>query len=399
MTAPLEKDDMFKCPACGKGNIESVDHFRWRDFDGSLFNMAADLGLCTECGFVRVGVPFGDEQITDHYASHSFYPYLGGVGVGGSTAEDVVRYERYLAILGTVADQSVSIADVGCAKGGLLNYLGAHSGAGKRLVGIDVDRGALDSLTGIDAVYGNALSLDLDSGSLDLALYTHVIEHVMDVDRVLSEMTRVVVKGGHVLVEVPDATGYSADRVHDFYWIGMKEHVNHFTPTALCSLLGRHGLEVERVVRSRLPVIGGAHYPSLIVLARMVDKKGWEPRTEASGEATWLARHMKQERLLAAKTRHNLEAFLCRGGEPVVWGVGLEYFNLLAQGVLPTDRASILLDSNPRKQSQTVAGCRVLAPERAPLGSPLICSASLSWRSIVEHASALGFDKKEIFCI
>lgn len=395
----LDKRDMLKCPACGKADIESVDHFKWRDFDGSLFNMAADLGLCAECGFVRVGVPFGDEQITDHYASHSLYTSLGGVGVGGSTAEDVARYQRYLAILGTVADQSASIGDVGCAKGGLLNYLGAHSGSGKRLVGIDVDRRALDSLSGIEAVHGNALSLDLDSRSLDLAFYIHVIEHVMDVDRVLSEMTRVVVKGGYVLVEVPDATGYSADRVHDFYWIGMKEHVNHFTPAALCRLLNRHGLEVERVVRSRLPMIGGVYYPSLIVLARVADKTGLDPTTAASGEVTWLAQHMKRERLFAAKTRHNLEAFLSRGGEPAVWGIGLEYFNLLALDVLPTDCASILLDSNPCKQSQTVSGCRVLAPESAPLGSSLICSASLSWRSIVERASVLGFDKKEIFCI
>ena len=146
-------------------------------------------------------------------------------------------------------------------------------------------------------------------------------------------------------------------------------------------------------------MIGGVHYPSLIVLARMADKTGLEPTAAAGGEVTWLAQYMKRERLFAAKTRHNLEAFLSRGVEPVVWGIGLEYFNLLALDVLPTSFASILIDSNPRKQSLTVAGCRVLAPERAPLGSPLICSASLSWQSVVERASTLGFDKREIFCI
>ena len=390
---------MFKCPACGEGNIESVDRFKWRDFDGSLFNMVADLGLCAECGFVRVCVPFGDKEISGYYACHSLHASLGGVGNGGSTVEDFMRYEHYLAILGTVTDQATSIADVGCAKGGLLNYIKEHSRAGKRLLGIDVDRAALDSLAGIDAVHGNALSLDLDSESLDLALYINVIEHVMDVDRVLSEMRRVVVKGGYVLIEVPDAAGYSAARVHDFYWIGIKEHVNHFTPAALCRLLDRHGIEVERVVRSRLPMIGGVYYPSLIVLARVVGRGLCERRKEGQGDATWLAKHMKQERLFAAKTRHNLESFLSRGGEPAVWGIGFEYFNLLALDALPTESARILIDSNPRKQSQTVSGCHVLAPERALLGNRLICSASLSWRSIVEHASALGFDKKEIFCI
>ena len=389
----------LKCPACRNENIKVVDHFKYRDFDGSLFNIEADLGACGGCGFVRVGVPFDDEQISVHYACHSLYNSLGGVGVGGSTAEDIVRYRQYLSILDGIEERSESIADIGCSNGGFLKYLRDNSRRGKKLTGIDVDMRALSSLEGIDAVQGNARNLNLADDSLDLAFYTHVIEHILDIDGVLSEMTRVVSKDGHVLIEVPDATGYSESRVHDFYWIGMKEHVNHFTPKSLCCALHRHGIEVRRVARSKFPVRGGVYYPSLIVLAKVVKKKELEPWAMESGDPSWLPQHMSREREFAAKTRHNLEAFLSHAGKPVVWGIGLEYFNLLALDVLPVDYAAMLVDSNLAKQSQTVSGSPVLAPSLAPLGKPLICMAPLSWLPIVEQACALGFDKKEIFCI
>lgn len=392
------KRNQSRCPACGKEGIGPVDRFRWRDFDGSLFNMEADLLACGECGFVRVGVPFDDVRIAEHYARHSLYNSLGGVGVGGSTAEDLVRYEHYLAVLGDITESADSIADIGCSGGGLLTFLQDRIGGGKRLTGIDVDMRALDALAGIEAVEGNALELNLNGDSLDLAIYTHVIEHILDLDGVFAEMTRVVQKGGHVLIEVPDATGYSEARVHDFYWMGMKEHVNHFTPGALCNLLRRHGIEVRRVARNRFPMRGGVHYPSLLVLGGVTRKTDPDSRAIENG-ADWLVEHMSREHEFAATTRHKLEAFLSGRGAPVVWGMGLEYFNLLALDVLPVDSVFALVDSNPTKQALTVSGRPVLAPAQAFSRGPLVCTASLSRLPILEQARVMGFDEKKMFFI
>jgi SAM-dependent methyltransferase len=45
--------------------------------------------------------------------------------------------------------------------------------------------------------------IDLPSGSLDVVLTPHVLEHVPDTDRALSELFRVVRPGGSVLLQVP----------------------------------------------------------------------------------------------------------------------------------------------------------------------------------------------------
>jgi SAM-dependent methyltransferase len=309
-----KKFGSLKCPACGKEDIQVADHFKYRDFDGSLFNMEADFGLCRNCGFVRVMVPFDDAQISDHYTHHSLYNSLSGVGVGGSTTEDIVRYKHYLSILAGLENKSGAIADIGCSSGGFLKYLRREAGYEKKLTGIDLDTRALASLKdeGIDAVQGSALSLNLSNDSLDLAFYNHILEHILDIDSVLSEMVRVMMDGGHALIEVPDATAYSESRVHDFYWAGMKEHVNHFTPMALCNLLSRRGIEIVRVARNKFPMKGGVHYPSLIVVARIIKNgKAHHPRfgTER-GDVHWLSAYMNQERKFAARTRSNLKTFL-----------------------------------------------------------------------------------------
>ena len=144
---------------------------------------------------------------------------------------------------------------------------------------------------------------------------------------------------------------------------------------------------------------GGVYYPSLIILAWVANKTGLEPWTTEPGDAGWLPQYLRREREFSAKTRHNLDAFMSHRSDPVIWGMGLEYFNLLANEVLPVDSSTILVDSNSAKQALTVSGCPVCAPAQVLIGKPLICTASLSWRPIVEQARALGFDINELCCI
>jgi SAM-dependent methyltransferase len=46
-------------------------------------------------------------------------------------------------------------------------------------------------------------SIDLPDASVDVVLTPHVLEHVPDTDRALSELLRVLRPGGHVLLQVP----------------------------------------------------------------------------------------------------------------------------------------------------------------------------------------------------
>lgn len=389
------------CPACRKEQLQIVDSFRFRDFDGSIFNMEADFASCAHCGFVRVLVPFSDADIAEHYRNESLYSSLSGVGVGGLTPQDMDRYEQYVGILDGILGKSASVGDIGCASGGLLKYLRHHVGFRGKLTGVDVDTRALSALNDADihAVEGSALHLNLAPGALDLVFYTHIYEHILDLDRIADQMKRVLSDGGYAFIEVPDAPNYCKARVHDFFWLGMKEHVNHFSADALCSLLQRHGMEIHDVHRMQFPMKGGAFYPSLIVVARARKGAAAGQFSLARSEPDWFRQHMAWERGFAAKTRSNIDAFFAEKSGAAIWGIGLEFFNLLAQGVLRLDPDTVLLDSNAAKQAHTVSGCRILDPRNAPRREWLLCTSQMSWQPIVQNACAIGYDRRRIFCI
>lgn len=389
------------CPACRNEQLEISDNFRFRDFDGSIFNMETNFAPCPHCGFVRVLVPFSDADISEHYRNESLYSSLSGVGVGGLTQQDMDRYEQYVRIVGGILEKSASVGDIGCASGGLLKYLRHHGGYRGKLTGVDVDTRALSALNDADihAVEGSALNLNLSSGALDLVFYTHIYEHILDIDRIADEMKRVLSDGGYAFIEVPDAPNYCTARVHDFFWLGMKEHVNHFSAAALCSLLHRHGMEIHGVHRMQFPMKGGAFYPSLIVVAQSRNGGGAGRFSPARREPDWFRQHMAWERGFAAKTQSNIDAFFSEKSGAAIWGIGLEFFNLLAQGVLRLDPDTVLLDSNATKQAHTVYGYRILDPRDAPRGRPLLCTSQMSWQQIVQNACRIGFDRRRIFCI
>jgi ubiquinone/menaquinone biosynthesis C-methylase UbiE len=64
----------------------------------------------------------------------------------------------------------------------------------------------------IEVKVGNAFSLPIADSSTDLISYFHVLEHILDVDSILIEATRVLKENGHILVEVPDANNYGQEQ-------------------------------------------------------------------------------------------------------------------------------------------------------------------------------------------
>jgi SAM-dependent methyltransferase len=55
--------------------------------------------------------------------------------------------------------------------------------------------------------------IDLPDACLDVVLCAHVLEHVPDTDRALTELRRVLVPGGHLLLQVPVLQGHTAPPV------------------------------------------------------------------------------------------------------------------------------------------------------------------------------------------
>jgi SAM-dependent methyltransferase len=392
----------MECPICTT-RLEKLGEFPFADFDGSIFNCSAELFGCFSCDFVRVAFPFSDKELTDYYEkSDSLYTSLSGVGVGGDSKEDLARYAHGLDLLAAIQGVK-TVVDVGCSRGGFLKFVRDRTSWTVR--GIEIDRHALSCLeqNNIPGTFGSAIQLPLPSGSQEVLTYFHVLEHMNDVETIITEMGRVLVPEGHVLIEVPDAEHYCDARIGDWFWLAMKEHVNHFTENALRTLLGRFGLRVLKTVHSLLPMKNGTFYPSLMAVAQ---KKGTPvSKTDISAcPLQWFKDYYDHETRCFRETGNRLSAFLDGFTDVNCWGIGLEFLNLVAHGAILSDddrkqRGWRLFDQNDEKRKKTVRGRAISPVNRIGTEGALVISSYLRGDEMAALAAKNGRQESSVFRI
>jgi ubiquinone/menaquinone biosynthesis C-methylase UbiE len=148
-----------------------------------------------------------------------------------------------------------AVLDLGCGDGRLTLSL-----RGRRIVGADVSRVALDrarervakhDVELVETVPGGVLPFA--DGTFDLVLLAETIEHVVDVETLLSEAHRVLRKKGEIAVTTPAhgrSTGLSMllrgfERLFD----PLSPHVRFFSRASLAAMLGEAGFSDPSVRR------------------------------------------------------------------------------------------------------------------------------------------------------
>jgi SAM-dependent methyltransferase len=149
------------------------------------------------------------------------------------------------------------VLDVGAATGSLRNYDVACM-----VVAVDSDtnafRYAYESQT-TKHVYGQGEFMPFASGSFDLVLCQHVLEHIENPSLTLSELARILKPNGRLYAAVPNGYGL-CDGIYRFVFEG-GGHVNRFRKEDLVRL-------IEETVQVRL-VAWQNLYSSFIYLSRL----------------------------------------------------------------------------------------------------------------------------------
>jgi SAM-dependent methyltransferase len=156
------------------------------------------------------------------------------------------RLLDYLTTHGLVPASSENppfVLEIGCGAGGILNYF---RNQGYQVKGIDLGEEYLS--------YGkNEHQLDLEVGTLatlklstkpDLVIYSHVLEHVLDLNLELELLKSILDSDTLVYVEVPGlknlASGYRNDPLRYF----QNAHTFSFSKTSLGNLFAKHNFEM-----------------------------------------------------------------------------------------------------------------------------------------------------------
>ena len=156
------------------------------------------------------------------------------------TGRHARRIARYLA-----PRTEHRLLEIGCGRGWLTQRTQEEH---PFTYGVDVNPKSIEhGVTGQLSVM-DAVDLHFDDAQFDHVYSFHAIEHIVDAERALREMARVVVPGGRILLVYP------AEPIRGLYampgaWIGFGNpflarqlHVHKFTPRKLRRIAGRVGL-------------------------------------------------------------------------------------------------------------------------------------------------------------
>ena len=139
------------------------------------------------------------------------------------------------------------IIEIGCGDGASLEELNQRQ-FGKSLFGLEISSSGIEqvrsknlrSLTEAQVFDGQIIPYK--DGSFDLAILSHVVEHLEQPRAVLHEARRVA---KHVFVEVPLEHTWRLKPDFDFNEVG---HINFYTTTTIRRLLQTSGLEVVKQI-------------------------------------------------------------------------------------------------------------------------------------------------------
>jgi SAM-dependent methyltransferase len=171
-------------------------------------------------------------------------------------------YERFLSTIEEYIGPDADVLDAGCGGGHVFQH--RLAGRARRVVGVDLAEGMAGNRNIDAAVRGDLQALPLRDASFDLAILSHVAEHLTSPQAAFGELARVLRPGGWLLLLTPNCWHYVAVgarltplRVHAAFnrWRGVDER--DVFPTAyrantagrLRALLEGVGLEVDRLER------------------------------------------------------------------------------------------------------------------------------------------------------
>ena len=148
--------------------------------------------------------------------------------------------DRAGLIAGLVGGPGLRVLDLGCRTGALTQ----HYAKGNSVVGVDVDRSALEQAVerlGIETVWADAEEeLPFPDASFDVVVAGELLEHLADPMAAVAHVLRVLEPGGSFVGSVPNAFRLKS-RLR--YLAGRHPetdatHLQLFTPAALRGLLG-----------------------------------------------------------------------------------------------------------------------------------------------------------------
>lgn len=229
------------CSICGSTNSELLT-------EKDRYGLTCHIVICTMCGLTYTNPRMTQDSYNQFYDGEYRKLYIGVE----SPAESyfLKRYNKAYKILDFIKStnpalefKNLNVLEVGCADGGILHYFKKQ---GHKVKGVDL--GSEYIKFGRDN-----FKLDLICGSLkdipedfmpDIIIYSHVLEHVLNLDSELQLLQERCTDKTLIYIEVPGIKNlhriYKMDSLRYF----QNAHTYHFSLTSLTNLFIKNGFKL-----------------------------------------------------------------------------------------------------------------------------------------------------------
>jgi len=390
-------DAVRPCPVCAGERVERLHYQRFVVPDGHPLSDGYHVVHCTGCGFVYADMSATQADFDAFYSGLSKYDDpLTSTGSGESLL-DRDRLAISAAVLSEyLPSRDVRIVDIGCAGGGFLKAL-ANLGY-QRLAGIDPSA-ACARMTrekvgeGYQGWLGN---LPAEAGQFDCVILSHVLEHVLDVPRALSNLSQLMNPSAILYVECPDAIRY-ADYLYAPFQDFNTEHINHFSRICLDHALALQGCRRlgggERLLRPS----SYTYTPSVYGIYRSGDGEPCGGKTADPDLRPAVLRYIERSSALLERIDEAIESALRDAPQLVVWGAGQLALKLLSETRLAQADVVAFVDSNPIHHGHRLRGAPILPPSKlGAFPQPVLVATLLHHREIVAAIGKLGVSNRII---
>jgi len=152
-------------------------------------------------------------------------------------------YRKEKLIL-SYAKKKGNLLDIGAGTGDFLNYANKKKW---KTIGFEPNKKAKD-LARQKGVFLVESTTELTENSFDVITLWHVLEHIPDLEKQLSELKRLCKPNGHILVAIPNYKSYDAKYYKEF-WAGfdVPRHLWHFSKTAIEKLFFEKQIFLKKI--------------------------------------------------------------------------------------------------------------------------------------------------------
>lgn len=241
------------CPICQGNSFNSFLTVKDHTVSQQNFHLVG----CTTCGFLFTNPRPTRDEIHNFYKSEKYISHTGG---SGSLMDRLYRLARVYTLkwkqkLITAYAEEKTLLDYGCGTGSFLAHMKTNAW---NVTGVEPSAEARTKASENAVVHEHIESVN---GTYSIITLWHVLEHIHDLNKILTELAQRLQASGTIFIAVPNYQ--SEDAIHyktNWAAYDVPRHLWHFNKQTMTKALANAGFNLQKIVPMKLD----AYYVSLL---------------------------------------------------------------------------------------------------------------------------------------